>query len=267
MNAIISPIGTVHVVPRCGGEAITIATKQAAPADLVIDGDVLFWTNRGTSSSGSIKGGSVMRSTMSGKPALMTFMEGEASAIAVDEQSAYWIRGWQLRQLPRNAKMEFASTAVELVGRSFQVDATHFYTAFGDGSLQRVSKADASVDELFSGVCNYDSSAIAIDATDIFWRDGCGSIRRISKNGGDATELAKTDPPKGLLLGHQIAVDDTHVYWVDEQYLVRVSKTGGVAETIASGGSGPYPYPGGVALSATDVYFNTQKGLWRLTKP
>jgi hypothetical protein len=89
-------------------------------------------------------------------------------------------------------------------------------------------------------------SALAVDATDVYLLEKkYNNIHRVPLAGGTVVNVAA-----GNALTH-MAIDDTHVYWLEEDKIMRVAKDGSPKEILAEGiGLGT----GGIALEGDLVY-------------
>ncbi|MDF2691812.1 MAG: hypothetical protein K0S65_195, partial [Labilithrix sp.] len=117
----------------------------------------------------------------------------------------------------------------------------YYAVALGGGVSRLLRCKDCNTPtELSKTENSFRNDSIALDATTVFYGAG-DMIRRIEKTGADLKTIAVNQKPRSL------AVDTTHVYWINEGPIVfddagppkgavvRVPKTGGTPETIVSG--------------------------------
>jgi hypothetical protein len=126
-----------------------------------------------------------------------------SSALAVDKSSVYWINE-------------------------------------SDGALQRIPKHGGITMDLYSGTGTafQPGASIAVDATDVFWTSATvaggsksNTLTRQDKNGGRPSVVASS-PVSSLQC---VVVDDTSMYWVQGNAIMKASKNGGPAVGIAGG--------------------------------
>ena len=91
-----------------------------------------------------------------------------------------------------------------------------------------------------------------VDGANIYYMEtDTGLLKRIPAGGGAATTIAS-----GLRLSFiGLAVDATHVYWIDQLAIHRVPKTGQESQTLASRTGRDVYVAGAIALDATSVYW------------
>jgi hypothetical protein len=133
----------------------------------------------------------------------------------------------------------------------------------GPGTIRRVSKSGGPAQDL---VASPYPAEIAVDDTNVYWIDidqRTLTIRAAPKSADDggATSATMLVAPNGALSMSGLALDATHVYWVEGDTLVappdslpptslrRVPKTGGAAETVATG-----LFYGGIASDSAAIY-------------
>ncbi len=126
-----------------------------------------------------------------------------SSALAVDKSSVYWINE-------------------------------------SDGALQRIPKHGGITMDLYSGTGTafQPGASIAVDATDVYWTSATvaggtksNTLTRQDKNGGKPSVVASS-PVSSLQC---VVVDDTAMYWVQGNAIMKASKNGGPAVGIAGG--------------------------------
>lgn len=112
-----------------------------------------------------------------------------------------------------------------------------------DGDLQRIPKRGGVTMDLYSGtgVAFQPGASIAVDATDVFWTSATiaggsksNTLSRQDKNGGKPTVVASS--PLSTL--QCVVVDDSDIYWVQGNAIMKAAKNGGPAVGIAGGQTG-----------------------------
>jgi hypothetical protein len=115
-------------------------------------------------------------------------------------------------------------------------DATYVYWTDDSGGIWKtpLEAPDTAPISVVDRSLTKDPYALAIDATSLYWSDvpigfsNDGSINKVDLAGGMPVVLV---PQNGRAIS--LAVDDSRVYWTNEQYVLAVPKTGGLIERIA----------------------------------
>jgi len=196
---------------QTNAQITTLASNLNSPWDICTDGSYVYWVE------GNISNGAVKKVSVNGGE-VITLASGlpEPRAIDVDASYVYWIE--------RNNG--------------------------NNGSLRKVPIDGGAVTTLVTGLRNAQNH-MALDADNIYWGDGKagggGEIKKVSKNGGTVTTLVSN----GILnLKTAIAVDDTYVYFYDDQnHIKTVPVNGGTVTTIGTG------TPEAYALYGSDIYW------------
>ena len=112
-----------------------------------------------------------------------------------------------------------------------------------DGSLRRLPKRGGVTMELYSGagVPFAPGASIAVDATDVYWTSATvagasktSTLRRQDKNGGKPTTVAS-----GSASAVQcVVIDDSGIYWVQGNAVMKGAKSGGSGVGLAGGQTG-----------------------------
>jgi sugar lactone lactonase YvrE len=187
--------------------------------------------------------------------------------IAIDETHVYWLESGMATPDYDARVMRVAKTggAAEVLATMtprayhFTLDATHVYVAAnnspggavteGVGAIVRVPKAGGAAETVLGGVSG--PYAMAVDDDRVYFTTGYayyGLVVSVPKAGGDARTLVdQVDNP------WDVAVDATHVYYseMNEGRIMRVAKTGGAPQELASGWVGT----GNLGLDDATVYF------------
>jgi hypothetical protein len=111
---------------------------------------------------------------------------------------------------------------------SIAVDATHVYLGDNVLGVARVPTTGGTAEYL----TDVAAVVVTLDETHAYFSASLGAVARIPKAGGEVQTLAAASSPT------HVAVDATHVYWVDRSglpfALSRVPKAGGDAEVLAT---------------------------------
>ena len=115
-------------------------------------------------------------------------------------------------------------------------DATYVYWTDDSGGIWKtpLEAPDTTPISVVDRSFTKEPYALAIDATSLYWSDvpfdfsNDGSINKIDLAGGTPVTLV---PHNGR--APSLAVDDTRVYWTNQQYVLAVSKAGGLIERIS----------------------------------
>lgn len=165
-------------------------------------------------------------------------------------------------QPPRTSACPAAVLDQSVLVIDLLLDGDFIYVSDFFGSVVRVPKNGGTSLELFVFDDDVAPGPIAADATTLYFlaldqATELGAVYSLPKAGGTPVMLAS-----GIELPAAIAIDDTHVYWLDfgtftgsgikpNGKIERVTKTGESRQTLVSGLSAPLD----IALDATDVYF------------
>jgi hypothetical protein len=234
----LSRIGLVAWVgasSACGG--------LASDANGSVDGNAGGGGSSGIMRTGSSSdsGGSTSVSSVcarSGPPTLISTSPQTARDVASDGERVYWST-WGIGASQNDgmivsapARGGAASVLAKGEGTTMQVavDASAVYWLNYGENLRRLAKGSAAAPTTLAAPTEPGPMAYAIDTTRAYYTT-TGGIWSVPLAGGDAVKLA--DAPGDV----SIALDEAYVYWVErtEALLLRVSKTGGIVEVVASG--------------------------------
>jgi hypothetical protein len=228
--------GTILKMPIGGGSSVTLASKLLAPVALAVDSSNVYWTDDGTSK----KLGYVAKVPIVGG-GVSTLQSGQSKAqsIAIDGVNMYWTTGapGSMPNLLQSPLAGGTVTSLAAAAPSCIVAAggTVYFAngvtndAYGDGTVQSVPIGGGSVTTLvsswqFTGGTGY-NSCLALDAANAYITgyltvsDTTGYVEVVPRAGGTPTTLAST-----LNNPSAIAVDDTSVYWVNVDSVMKVAK-------------------------------------------
>ncbi|MEP7122105.1 MAG: hypothetical protein ABJE95_14395 [Byssovorax sp.] len=237
-----SAAGDVSALPLAGGAIATLAAGQDDPFDLAVDAHGVYWTSVGANTVQSIPlaGGVPVLLAAAGNP-LGIALRGDvvyfadsydklsnddhvrrvplpagppsvvaatsgAHLVAVDDARVYWTdtAGAAVWSAPPGggAPTLLASGIVDAT--EIEVDEAAAYVT-GLEATFRIPLAGGPPQALVWGA----GRGLAIDASHLYVGAADGRVLRVAKTGGPALALARTE-----LYPSDIAVDDTHVYWV-----------------------------------------------------
>jgi len=244
--------GTVVRMAAGGGEIETIAEGQERPGPIAAAGVDVVWGNQGDNVRGALmKGGTDGRA-----PVKIASDQKYPMGIALDEQTIYWTNhGTKKPDYFQNGSVMKMPRALPPAGekRKRQVVARPQTAAQG----------------------------IAVDEGWVYWTSFGGltqsfcdaAVMRRRKRGG-APEVLVSDTRSAM----SIAVDATHVYWVESfrSAIRRAPKGGGEAETIADTDTDAVEasriLPHGLAVDERFVYWTVHDSrraggaVWKMAK-
>jgi hypothetical protein len=178
--------------------------------------------------------------------------------VALNATEAYWgdRREHTIRRQSR------AGGAVTTIASSTDpvamvADADHIYWLdFGNNEIRRFGNGAGQV--LVPGASGIYRISIALTATHLYYHNG-NTLARVPKSGG-APEVIATGMPLTYFGGVRIAVDATHVYWIEFRgEVAKVPLGGGTPVQVSPplpSTDDPQSYTNGIALDADHVYFS-----------
>ncbi|GAB4190131.1 MAG: hypothetical protein OHK0022_02720 [Roseiflexaceae bacterium] len=202
----------INRLPKAGGDAQTLVTEPGGVRGIAADTSGLYWTSAGA----------VRRLPPGGEPAILAGGQSSPGALAIDEESVYWMNQ--------------------------------------DGTVNRVSKSGGSSTPLASGQDGL-AITLAVDGSDLFWVSR-GVVTRVPKNGGATVALAQLDARltwRLALDGNNIylAGYPEPNSGATEGVLLRLPKAGGATEQLYKGPERPLA----VAVAGGQVYWSTEAGM------
>ena len=232
-----SATGSVVRMPIAGGPVQTLASEQYGPLGIAVDRSRVYW---GVGGPGGTYDGALMAMPLAGGNPETLASEGMAyfGAIAVDDQSVYWVNGpMVLRALNFATKM---ITTVDATGgtqgTSLVIKDGILYWPSMAGNSNGIGMADTRGGGASLIVSTDDAYAIGVGGGYLFWsafREG--TINQASTSGDNAKPIAtgQGDP-------RAIVVDDARVYWANGSGTIRCAPLGGGAtRTLATGQASP----------------------------
>ena len=273
--------GSIISVPKSGGEITRIAERQSFPHSIVTDGESAFWATLDAVVKAPVGGGRASTIyKMRGK--------GGVTVIALDSDRVYvdWMRGLEEGGITALAKKGGARKDLFEGGPVPHIAPGGDYVALCSIVAGRVSKTDPSDQVVMKkfkfGACDciaadstnaywckdgqiwkapirsgtpvssmarVSADVITVHGRHLFWAKGAGNgewdIGRIPTGGGEPETLVGSLP-----LISALAVDDTHIYWLEGEKgkLMRAPLEGASAPEptgppataqVASSGSAP----------------------------
>jgi hypothetical protein len=208
---------TIFRANKDGTGQVALATNQPSSLSITLTSDEVFWTNTDDH---------VVKVAKTGGPVTQV-SQGESgyygAGLAVDDTTVYWA-GY---------------------------DNLTIYFASRDGGGARVLANTAATPTL-----------VKVDADAVYWSDwgandggtDGGGVYRASKSGGQVVQLASGS---GENDNGGLALDDTWVYFIRGNRVMRVAKTGGTPETVWQGPESSLATPVDVAVTSTHIYWVT----------
>jgi sugar lactone lactonase YvrE len=254
--------GNVVKIARDGGTPTTIASEQGNVLSIAVDATRVYWsTADGAINAVPIGGGDI--STLANA-------QGNPWGLAVDASNVYWVNynagaDGTVVKVPISG----GSTTVLAAGQYYPVDmaidADNLYVAnrglSKDGLIVKVPLAGDSPTALAGEQGSLEGiapQAIVADGNSVYWTNGeIGTVSRITKTGGVPGTMASNQYfPDG------IAVDDSHIYWVDEfGTVLKLPIYGGNPITLAEEPNTPLD----IAVDATSLYWTDNGAIMKLT--
>ncbi len=201
----------------------TLAAGQD-PIDFVVDATHIYWANKDTEYSQSLKKMPV------GGGAVTTLASGHLNPIqiALDASYVYWTGGIDSNVM----RVSLAGGAVTALasGQEFPLgiaaDATRVYWASdtNPSTVRSMPLGGGAVTISPAGQPSYIWN-IALDATSIYMVSQGGILTKVPLAGGNPVELAPFDGKAKSY--NYVAVDATHVYWTTDDAVMKVPVGGG----------------------------------------
>jgi hypothetical protein len=268
--------GTVHRVPKGGGEPEELVDLQDQPYDVVADDDHVFWTT-------FVEGGSVWRANLPSGPPIALSADGFPRMLQLVGDHVYWcafdeLEGRVRRVLatgtgnPPETLVAVGSGVADLVVHGSQVYFTVHQPPLEPGlappGVVYGAAADVPTDVLELGIIADDQSepwGITAVADTILWVNNLGSpddqpqsVVSAPTAGGPLDVLAEDQvSPWG------IAADDQYVYWTDYTRVKAVPLAGGDPIELAD----MQNVARSIAVDDTDVFWITRDRVIQRPKP
>jgi hypothetical protein len=196
---------------RC--RPIVLATGQASPTGLVVDGDRVYWSNYG---SGALGAGSIRSVPKTGGviSLVATGLDGP-TALAASDTSLFWTTGnaGNVQTTPK-AGGNIVNIAIGMntpFGIAFGAGTVFFGSSSGS-VIYSVSDTGGPVTTLATNQVN--PLGLGFDGEWIYWANGHfgnpnSTVMRLRLDGTSAPQVFASNQTRPTA----IAFDDTHVYW------------------------------------------------------
>jgi hypothetical protein len=241
-----------------------LATAQAFPRALAIDGAMVYWSSRDGIFRTHKNGAWWFGQVAAGK---------DARGLAVDGAHVYFaeFEGGRVsrskkppQRHPIDGEPVPPSEPVAEVAEpeGVALDETHVYFTSGQsGQVLRLAKADVGagldvaptvVAQLPEAPAGRRMVGLVADGDLLYFTDaGLRTVNRVARGGGEITRLATTGPEP-----YHLAVDAVNVYWRDgtlvDGRVMSVPKAGGAARVLVAKGES---FPRGIAVDRRGVYW------------
>jgi hypothetical protein len=158
-----------------------------------------------------------------------------------------------------------ATTVVSAGGSSIALDATNVYwTDANAGTVMKAPLAGGTPAMISTGQSQPDG--LVVDTTNAYWISGTYSIASAPLGGGGPTTPLVSLPITNYVYPSSIAVAGGSLYYttasavMSTYTIAKLPATGGKATQLTSGNYNA----GGIHVTATDIYWSTQKGIFQL---
>jgi hypothetical protein len=244
--------GVVAAAPKVGGTAVTLASNQAMPAEIAVDGAFVFWTNAHQ--------GGVFKVPIGGG-ALITLAPGDtgSTGLALDAAYVYWANGndAEILKVPKSggSVVTLNVGVVQHVGRLRESNGALFWASSNaSGPLVAMSVNGGAVVAVGSDP-SAGLNALAVNTASIYWATGA---ELLAVPVGGSTLSTLFGGRNGVNLPVGLAVDPTDIYWADGQQGAILTRplSGGSLATLLHGSVSDRPQS--VAVDASNLYFTRQ---------
>ena len=256
-------LGDVRHATVDGTGVVTVFKGDKAPSLLALDDTFVYWTE---SNSGIV---SAARKDANRGTRIMLAGQTDVSAIAVSGGEVFFhVRSTgEVRRTsttlgaPQRLTTQSAGQVLRLAA-----DANNVYLGVSSVMINRVrraTRASATTEPTDLTTRVSDLLDFAIDDSRVYFVDGDTGVVASEKIDGTNDGITHST---GEAIPAGIALDTTHVYWVDRGsgLIRRAPKGGGTAETLASGQSSPFA----IAVNSRAVYWLDMDGsVMTLRKP
>jgi len=207
---------SIKSAPLAGGAATTLV-DDAGCEGIAVDGDTIVWTD-----SGLFETGTVFKAPLGGGSSSILAEGGQSFGIDAAGGTVFWaaLTDSTVRSVPITGG---AATDIAVADGSpdeVVVNGTHVYwsvEAGEDTGVWRAPTTGGAAQQIAVEFGYVSGLAVADDMVYYFWWNGIGAIRQVAPAGGDPFEVMpipefQKPPPDEV---GQMAVDATHVYWID----------------------------------------------------
>ncbi len=238
--------GLVQLVPKDGSKQRTVAESFGLAADLVVEGDDLYWID-------ATFGRLWALSLSTGKPSLLAIAQATPRRLAIDKAYLYRIDddGQVIRTSRSGGYQETLSTGHQDLGGLCLDDERLYFTDRSAGLILGLPILGGPVQYL--AVAQDQPATIAVDDQRLYWATATAILSL-------AIDEPETDPEP------EVVADDLsgpswltaaggHVYWSSaaDGTVARAPKAGGDVEIVA----GDQAKPGALVVDAVAAYWIT----------
>jgi hypothetical protein len=258
-------LGAVRKVSKNGGSPIAIATGQASPSGIALGAGVVAWTNTGD--------GTVRKASTTGSSTgvgVMTLASGQASprSVTIAGGEAYFTTDESLMKVPlsggaaitlapKNGDVPLGQGGVQgITSDGGLVFAAPFQIVWPvDGNCGKPSTFGLCTAAWYAGP-NMRGGAVAGDSLFVAWSPVPTAGEILAGKTNVSLASAQVNP-------EAIAVDETHVYWVNagtelngfhDGSVMKVPRSGGAPTAIAVNQLRPVA----IAVDASFVFWNNE---------
>lgn len=220
----------------------SVATGQAFPSSVKVEGDSLFWSNMVQDSTAAVDSGTVMKAALDGED-LTKLAEGQQQPVdlLISGGKVYWVTlhggvasvpvgGGDVEMLYDDPDAEYSAIAVD-------DEAQLFFTSTFPATLGRLELGNGNVET----VAIKDGIAwdVVVDESNVYMSASPGYIWAASKQ--DLEPWLFYENPDGLNMSNLVQADG-YVYWsmsadCEPYQILRAPKAGGEPEKVADGGT------------------------------
>jgi hypothetical protein len=201
---------TLSRMPKEGGAVAVLAATRALPRALVLDATHAYWAEDLPAPAAAERVGAVMHVPKTGgAPAPLVQVDGETTALAVDDDNVYFATRQAVSRVPKigGAPTQLATTRWAF---AITVDATAVYIAdYQDGTINRVAKSGGPMTVLARE--QRGPSSLTHDDESLYWVSYDHRLLRMPKAGEQPIVLLD-----GIgvyeACGNGLAVDATALY-------------------------------------------------------
>jgi hypothetical protein len=227
----------------------TLAADQFLPNSIVVGPTVVYWTNAGRGSYGSVVSAPALGGTS------QTLIAGRTApaSIVLDSASVYWVESSTalLRLSLGGALTTLATGSIQGIA----IDGSYIYWPNGapitGGMVLRMPKGGGAQTTLISGQPS--PFSLAVDATNVYWSSGYDAVLTMPKNGGALATFAS-----GQEGAFDIVLNNgTNVSWTTSagDNIVTAPIGGGAPTTLAFGQNPSNSMMGVPAVDASFIYW------------
>lgn len=242
----------------CGVVPVEVASGQAAPFAIAVDGTNVYWANYGTSANNYADGAIMQMPLAGGNPVQLASTFERPTSIALDASYVYWIEYSHIKRVPigGGATDILLNELMVLFSNSpatyrMAKDGTTLY--WSNDKMQEIRSmplGGGPVSTVTTGTSG-GTWSVAVNSTNVFWTDAASfpsTLRSAPKGGGAAVDLVSSssvDPYANL------AADDSYVY--------RTYHNGGVICTPLAGN---LPYSGNIGGAGNAIALDGPTLYW-----